>query len=305
MIRPPTVSVQMVAYNAERYVAEAVESLLAQTFEDFELVFVDDGSTDGTPRIVRGLAERDPRIRLISRPNTGIVRARNEALQASQGEFLAVMDSDDVALPRRLESQVSYMREHPECVALGCLTLVIDPDGDPLCYWNPEQTHEEIDALHLTGGPRGTIICNPTAMLRADAVRALGGYRKEYETSEDHDLFLRLAEVGRLANLPEPLQKYRMHPNNVGHARKRQQNRTAKAAILDACRRRGLTARPDPFYDLPARPGSPLELRRRWAWWALGSGHVATARKHARAALVRSPWSMASWRLMCCAIRGR
>jgi glycosyltransferase involved in cell wall biosynthesis len=293
----------MAAYNAERYVARTIESILAQTFRDFEYVIVDDGSTDRTRAIIERYAATDPRIRLISRPNTGIVGARNDALSASRGEFLAVIDADDIAMPDRLERQVAHMRAHPDCVALGSRVLVIDPDGDPLCYWNDEVTHEEIDALHLTGGPRGTVICNPTVMLRRQAVLDVGGYRAEYETSEDHDLFLRLAEIGRLANLPEALTCYRMHASNVGHARKAQQNRTAKAAILDACRRRGIPANPHPMYDQPVKSHTPQQLHGKWAWWSLRSGHPATARKHARAVLMRAPFSPHSWRLLFCTLR--
>ena len=125
----PSVSICMPVYNTKRYVAEAVESILAQTFGDFEFIIIDDGSTDGSRAILERYAKQDDRIRLISRPNTGIVGARNEALGLARGELIAVMDSDDVALPERFEVQVAYLREHPECVVVGSRALIIDPDG--------------------------------------------------------------------------------------------------------------------------------------------------------------------------------
>ena len=125
----PSVSVCMPVYNTERYVAEAVESILAQTLGDFEFVIIDDGSTDGSRAILEPYAKQDDRIRLISRPNTGIIGARNEALGLAKGELIAVMDSDDVALPERFEVQVAYLREHPEVVCLGSKVQCIDEAG--------------------------------------------------------------------------------------------------------------------------------------------------------------------------------
>src|SRR6478672_11907562 len=109
----PTLSVLMPVYNGARYLAEAVESILGQTFRDFELIIVNDGSTDGSEKILRRYAEQDGRIKLISRPNTGIVGALNDAIAASKCELMARMDADDVAMPDRFEKQLAYMRDHP------------------------------------------------------------------------------------------------------------------------------------------------------------------------------------------------
>ena len=123
----PTVSVVMTVYNTERYVGEAVGSVLGQTFGDFEFVIVDDGSTDRSTTILKDFAARDPRIRLVSRPNTGIVAAANEGIGLARGRYLARMDSDDVCLPRRFETQVNYLEQHPECVLVGSRVTVVDP----------------------------------------------------------------------------------------------------------------------------------------------------------------------------------
>src|SRR5689334_11381918 len=118
MVSPnPLVSVLMPAYNVEKFVAEAVESILQQTFEEFELNIIDDGSTDGTLSILERYAQRDRRIRLVSRPNQGVVRTRNELLDMSRGELIAKMDSDDISTPDRFQLQVQYLQDHPSCVA--------------------------------------------------------------------------------------------------------------------------------------------------------------------------------------------
>ena len=116
--RDPIVSVIMSVYNAERYLAVAIESILIQTFRDFEFLIVDDGSTDRSPDILRSYAVRDDRIRLWNQPHRGQYRAANDVLDRSCGAFVAVMDADDVALPFRFERQVEYLSVHPECVAL-------------------------------------------------------------------------------------------------------------------------------------------------------------------------------------------
>ena len=308
----PLVSVIMPAYNADRYVDEAVESVLAQTFGDFEFLIVDDGSTDRSRAILEGYAARDRRISLVSRPNTGYLVALNEMVDRAEGEFLARMDADDVCRPDRFERQVRHLHAHPDCVAVGSAVEIIDPDGDALGVWNRDVlSHEQIDSAHLATR-RGAVICHPSAMMRAAAVRALGGYRPEYDTAEDFDLFLRMAERGRLANLEEPLLKYRMHPASVCHTRSARQGILVIRSAAEAFRRRGRSV-PEtfgpPIQEEDASAGRVdvdlVGLRRTWGWWALGYGNVPAARKHARFCVARRPLSKESWGLLLCAIRGR
>ena len=116
----PQISVLMPVYNAERFVAEAVQSILSQTFGDFEFIIIDDGSSDGSLEILRRFERADSRIRLSSRPNTGYTVALNEMLAMASGQFVARMDADDVAMPQRLQKQVDYLCAHPNCVVVGC-----------------------------------------------------------------------------------------------------------------------------------------------------------------------------------------
>jgi glycosyltransferase involved in cell wall biosynthesis len=292
----------MPVYNAERYVAEAVESILGQTLGDFEFLIIDDGSTDGSRRVLEGYAARDRRIRLTSRANRGLVATLNELIDQARGEFLARMDADDIALPERFRRQVDYLRAHPECSLVGCRVRVIDPEGDPLCDWYTEQPHDVIDALLLRVGV-GPVICHPSVLMRREAVLAAGKYR-DFPIGEEIDLFLRLGESGRLAILPEALLKYRNHPESFTHRLSPMDLRhdCRRAMIQDARRRRNLppaTAPPEPPASQP-----PLSNREYWAWWALAAGQVRTARKHAWRAFARNPLAIRTWRLLYCALRG-
>jgi glycosyltransferase involved in cell wall biosynthesis len=293
----------MPVYNAVRFVGEAVESILGQTLGDFEFLIIDDGSTDGSRRILEGYASRDRRIRLASRPNTGYLVALNEMLAIARGEFLARIDADDIALPERFERQVEYLRSHPEVLALGSRILVIDHEGDPLEERCRVQTHEEIDRAHLE--PSTSMgLCHPAVMMRTETLRRVGGYRAEYYPSEDGDLWLRLAEIGRLANLPEVHLKYRLHPQSITRARGVEQYAVLMRAVSDARRRRGLPPVPPPDSIPSSQTPDELEWWRFLGWMALKSGYAATARKYGLRCCRRRPLSLESWRLLYCALRG-
>jgi glycosyltransferase involved in cell wall biosynthesis len=291
----------MPVYNAEAYVGQAVDSLLGQTFTDFELIIINDGSTDGTADILEDRARRDPRVRLVSRPNTGYTKALNEALSLARGTYLARMDADDVSLPTRFEKQVAYLRGHPECVLVGSRILTIDPFGSPLYEPNHKLTHDEIEQQLLSGV--GWAIVHPVSMMIREHVDALGGYRVSMEPSEDLDLFLRLAERGRIANLPEVLLHYRQHVKSVNHTRYEEQNRATRNIITEAYHRRGIAL--PPGWKPPERDVLPVRKEiDMWAWVALKNGNVTAARKHALSLIRMAPFSPSSWRLMYCAIRG-
>jgi glycosyltransferase involved in cell wall biosynthesis len=296
-----TVSVLMPVYNVEHYVGEAVESILCQTFKDFELVAIDDGSTDRSADVVRRYACRDDRIRFIAAPHRGITSTRNEALNMASGKYIAAMDADDISKPERLAKQVAYLDSHRQCVLVGCRVQLVDPAGRPLKVVNTETTHAEIDSADLSFD---RFIANNGYMACRETVCEVGGYREAFPLAEDRDLYLRLAERGRLAHIPEVLYMYRQHLKNVCRSERRRLAECVVAAVRDACGRRGVTipvdVPPEDYYE----PISDGDIYRVWAWWALGSGQVSTARKHALASLFRLPWSAASWRLLYCAMRG-
>lgn len=303
MSKDPLISVVMPVYNGRRYLAEAMDSILAQTFGDFEFICVDDGSTDDSLAILSDYARRDARVRIVSRANTGVWKALNDGIEVSHGRLIARMDADDVSMPNRFEKQVTFLNEHPDVVAVGCSVLIIDAEGAPLREMPnpPRWTHEEIDTAHLTGG--GQVFYHPALIFRREALKTIGMYR-QWPAAQDLDLFLRLAEIGRLANVRDVLLKYRQHMGSVGHAKMAKQLETCREIVRQAYGRRGLTPAGKMGFDM-IRQMSETEQHRKWAWWALQGGHVPSARKHARRALQKSPFSAESWRVMYCSLRGR
>ena len=239
---------------------------------------------------------------MICRPNTGIVGALNEMLGLARADLVARMDADDVALPVRFERQVRYLDEHPECVMVGSRVTIIDPDGDALTEMGDALSHEQIvtDLLNY----KGQMVYHPAVIYRRKAVLDLGGYRPKCREAEDLDLFLRLAEVGQIVNLPEPLLKYREHRAKAGISRSNELGHHTRAIIEEARKRHNLGPVPEHVSSQASLSGDPSQIYQTWAWWALMSGHIATARKHALTCIRRAPLSLSTWRLVYCALRG-
>ena len=303
--KEPKISVIMPVYNAERYVAEAIKSILDQTFSNFEFIIIDDGSTDKSTAIIEKYAIADSRIRVLRQGNQGVAKAINNGFQEAGGEFLARMDADDIAYPERFTKQIAFLRKNTECVAVGCRTLLIDPEGLEIGLFMQQQakTHGEIDLAHMKG--RGGAITHPSVIFRSEALRRIGGYREVMEPAEDLDLFLRLAEIGRLANLEEVLLKYRMHLQSTGSKRRLEQEQKVRLAIREARQRRGLPTVPEENKGPAERNSSASELHCMWAWWALNSGNIATARKHAFIGFFRNPFCWDAVKAFLCSLRGR
>ncbi len=298
----PTISVLLPVYNAQRYIRVAIESVLAQTFGDFELLALDGGSVDRSLSILRQFAARDPRIRVLSRENLALVPSLNEMIVAAKGRYLARMDSDDICRPQRFEKQVVYLDTHPECVAIGSRSLFIDPQGMPICEHLNELTHDEIDAAHMSGKVWSRI-CHPSVMMRRDAVVGVGLYDTEFRHTEDMDLFLRLAEIGKVANLPDVLIEYRHHLSSRCYTGVGDVTQYSKLAVRAARMRRGLPAN----IEVPVpetKSESSLDLHRKWAWMALKAGYRKTARRHAVMTFTMDPFNIESLRVLACAIRG-
>ncbi len=297
----PAVSVLLPVYNAQRYLPAAVESVLGQTFRDFELIAVDDGSTDRSLEILRKYEAADPRVRIISRPNAGLVASLNEALTIARGAFIARMDADDICLPHRFQRQMDYLAAHPDCVLLGSHVVIMDQDG-ALIGQMPDIAfgHDNIDDALLR---RGWPMVHPTVMMRADALRKAGAYRAETWPYEDHDLFLRMAEVGRVENLPEVLLNYRKHSASISAQSSSNRDAIVVNVIVEACRRRGLPVHPD-VTMVRGGPRPKFEIEKGWAWQSLKARNIGTARKYALHTLWRRPLSLESWRLTYCAVRG-
>lgn len=280
----PHVSVLMPVYNCERYIAHAVQSILTQTMSAFELLLIDDGSTDSTLRVLRRFEAADQRIRLVVRENRGLISSLNEGLAMARGELIARMDGDDISLPNRLARQVHFLNEHQECVVVGCNIQVVDAEGFPICFQDYPSDHESIVAtcLHGYGG-----IPHPGAMFRRRVVQTIGGYREGYVAAEDLDLWLRLAEVGVLSNLPDVLLTYRVHLQGVSIQRMNLQVQNAYNAVTDACHRRN-SCPPDPeLFRKGATAGGSEIVLAGWCHLALRDNNLRSAMTLA-ASMVRS-----------------
>ncbi|MDB5301363.1 MAG: glycosyl transferase family 2, partial [Phycisphaerales bacterium] len=289
----PTVSIVIGAYNAQRYLAQTLDTLLAQTLRDFELIVVDDGSEDATPRILEEYKKKDPRVRPLRIAHGGIVDAANAGVEAARSELIARADSDDLYLPQRLEKQVEYLATHPQVVAVGSRMMVIEPYGSPVRISDHKLTHEEIEADLLKGV--GWAMPQPVAMLRKSVAVKVGGYRNKYPWSEDLDLFLRMAEVGRLANLPDVLVKYRHHPGSTNWSKNKIQLANKPHMLREAYERRGKQPPEGMIFSTPWV--EPLgEKYTHWVWCALKDKNVTGARRHAVSALKASPLRPSAWR---------
>ncbi|HEX8323966.1 MAG TPA: glycosyltransferase [Tepidisphaeraceae bacterium] len=299
----PALSVVVSAYNSQRYLREAVESILNQTFRDFELILIDDGSRDDTLQIAREFEARDNRVRLITRPNKGLTPSLNEGIDLARAPIIARMDADDVCMPDRFELQMKFLAENPDVVLLGAQVELVDPYGVHIgdCEYPPD--HDAINA-RLIGGDGG-VMPHPVVMYRTDAVRKLGGYRVKFNnSSEDLDLWLRLSEVGRVANIPKILLKYRRDLGSISHKSNSVQVKHKPQIIAEAYERRGLP-KPAEWKFTPWTPKSHDVQLKEWGWKALRVGRLDAARGHAKALLKLKPTSFSSWKLAYCAWRGR
>ena len=222
----PCISVLMPAYNAERHVLQSVQSVLAQTFEDFELLVVDDGSTDRTAEILASIQDRRLRV-LRNEPNCGIVGTLNRAMAQARGRYIARIDSDDFCLPTRFAKQARFLDEHPEILLVGTGTFILEHGQMRHDRYRTEADPALVRWRCLVSNPVG----HPTMMFRASAVAALGTYlREEFKYAEDFDFTHRLLRLGDVAVLPENLTIYRLHGLNL--TRTRRDEMVAKAGAV-------------------------------------------------------------------------
>lgn len=237
----PVVSVVMSVFNGERFLREAVESILDQSFPELEFIAIDDGSTDPSGSLLDAYQRKDPRLRVVHQENRGLIASLNRGCGLARGRYIARMDADDISIGDRLRWQVDFMEAHPEVGVLGGAVEVIDAAGKVLrvCS-NPSQDRDLRSALD-----QDCPFWHSTVLMRTDTFVAAGGYRRAFVDAEDHDLWLRLAERCQLANLERVVLKYRLHPHQVTVRRFRQLALSALAAQAAATFRR--QGKPDPL----------------------------------------------------------
>lgn len=297
---PARVTVFIAAYNAERFIGETIESVLGQTFSAFELLIIDDHSTDSTCKIVESYV--DPRIRLERNDrNRGQPYTRNRGLEVARGEYIAVLDADDVCEAERLERTVAYLDNNPNVVAVGTSANVIDDNGRLLFI-----------AKFPTDGAliRNTLFkvncfIHSSLLFRRSVVRSIGGYNESLPQSQDYDLLLRLSGVGQLANINEPLVRYRVHRGQISQRKLRAQRRLADAARASAY----TTQRASGLFDSEVDPpdfsligrlrGQEGSLGADYLYWAgvnRALGQYGTSLKLIAKALLVAPLCTRAWR---------
>lgn len=237
------VSIVLPAYNCCGFIARTIESVLAQTWRDFELIVIDDGSTDNTLEIVKQYAARDERIKVLTQANSGLAATLNRGIDIAANEWVFRMDNDDLMRPNRLERQMAFVTEHPELAVASSLIRHIDDENRVIGKDNSRLfTHEAVDKLVAANELIG--FCHPAAVLRKSAVMAVGGYRKQFWPAEDIDLWNRLAEKGyKMLVQPEYLLDYRMHGKSASIAGARGAHQ--KLRWLKDCMIRRRTGQPE------------------------------------------------------------
>ncbi len=229
-------TVLMPVYNAERYLREAIESMLAQTEPDFELLLIDDGSTDGSLAVA--CSYTDPRIRLVvGAGNRGLVARLNQGLDAATTRYVARMDADDIADPDRLRQQLAYMRAQPDIAVCGTWLTRFSPCGAQELSRFPT-SHTEITARMLFECP----LAHPTVMFDMRKMNEVQlRYRDEAAHAEDYDLWSRSCKLIKMGNLPQYLHKYRIHPASVGAVHGPKQSIVAQRARAQTLSALGVT----------------------------------------------------------------
>ena len=234
----PKVSVLLAVYNCEKFIDQALKSIYDQTYQDFEVVIVDDGSTDKTSEILRDMKDSRTFIHTNSE-NKGLTASLNIGFNFCVGEYIARMDADDISLPQRFEKQVRHLDENPTCAAVGSWCIRIDSNNKIISNWRHPTEFEDIKERLLEENS----IFHGTAMVRRQSLMEIGGYDEKYRYSQDYDLWMRLSETAKIQNLGEFLYLLRSSPESVSSTKKEQQDMYAERVCQEALQRTG-TSKP-------------------------------------------------------------
>lgn len=252
----PLVSVVMTVFNGELFLRRALDSILGQTYDCFELIVVDDASTDSTVDILAGYP--DARLVVVRNAvNLGPYGAANAGLKRARGEYIARHDADDISHPERLEKQVAYLQIHPKVGLLHTDYRMVDAQDRELERVSLPTDNAELQKRLV----KSNIFVHGTIMVRRALFEAVGGYREFFPVSQDYDLYLRIAELAELANLPEPLYGFRFHSSSISRTKRALQLACKSLAwSLAANRRAGLPEGPIPEDVIAAFPPDPKKL---------------------------------------------
>ncbi|MEP4805693.1 MAG: glycosyltransferase [Hyphomicrobiales bacterium] len=294
--KPPRLSVLMPVFNCAAFLPKAIESVLCQSYTDFEFLIHDDGSTDNSFEILEMYAKKDLRIQVTSSENKGIAATLNHLIESSRGELLARFDADDVCLPERFDLQVKHIDSKSSLVLVGGAAIVIDECGRPIWVNRPPLSHDEIDENNISGI---NSIVHPATLMKGDVVRGIGGYDVSYTTSQDLDLWLRMAEVGEVENHSEALIMYRIHKGGISETKRDNQYAMCRRGCVAAWKRRGIER--EFRYSHWRSDGSPESINAYYldyGWRAWKHGFFKTWFHYALTSVRRAPLSGAAWKLL-------
>ena len=293
----PLVSVILPVYNAEKYLDNAIESILNQTLTNFELLIVNDGSNDNSSSIISKFLNSDSRIVLIEQENQGVVKALNTALKLCKGKYVARMDADDICVANRLELQTDYLEKNKNIVLVGGQCYTIDEDGDLIGSINVLTDNYDINLSLLREKLYGdkTHLVHPAVMFRQDVATKISGYDFRYKWAEDRDFFLRMGDFGLLSNLDVFVLYYRHHSESVSVTKNLLQQKSAIAAINAAIERRKLKIEKKSEKNYINK--NPIFNHSEFITiYAFNNGYYKAARKHAIRNLMNKPISLRAWK---------
>lgn len=211
-MKNPLVSVLMPAYNAEKYIGEAIESILNQTYKNLELIIIDDCSTDDTWKIIQEYQKKDKRIiGVINNKNLKLSLTLNKGIQMAKGEYIARMDADDISTSDRIQNQVEFLEQNKEVGILGGIMEIIDTKGNYL----GKRSYPQDDKLIRKKLFRYSPFSHPLIMIRKKILSKSGLYNDTFNPAEDYELYFRIGKFAKFANLPQVLLKYRIVPKSM------------------------------------------------------------------------------------------
>lgn len=285
----------MACHNTERYLGEAIESLLSQTYTSFKVLIVDDASSDSSVQIIRYYAQRDARVEAVFlKKNVGPASARNTAIKLAQSEWVGILDADDIAMPDRLAKQMAYVTSHPSTVLLGTGFVEINGAGKiQRTYRYPARTKKYLRQTMRTG----RFAPHSSCLYHKPTVERLGGFNPRFLRSQDADLWFRLSLSGEIAALPEPLVEIRKHCDGISN------DDSGKMQALF-----GLAARTCHFLRVRGAADPSVQSDQEWSrfieWLGIkAEEHGLFRRRHDRERLKEQYLSttnkiLAAWRLL-------
>ncbi len=226
------VSIIMSVYKGERFLQESVESIINQTFKNFEFIIINDGSTDNTAKTLESYT--DPRIRLFNQENMGLTKSLNKAIKLSSGKYIARMDADDIALPERLQKQVDFLDANPDVGVVGTGNLVIDEQGKVIGRKVYPSFDSELRRALIGYNP----FLHASVMIKREVFEIVGIYNERNAKGQDYELWFRIANHFKLANLPEILMSHRWRGDNISLLNENEQYRASISTRLDAIRKK-------------------------------------------------------------------